>query len=220
MTLIRGMTIGTAADEEEEEVGEEDQDWAARSTAVGVLKAIKFRSTADLGEDWVVTGGEGSSLGHGYRNGVSIDTSVYLPGSSASLRQRFLSNTIEGACGRWDMHFGGGLSSGYQTSGGASNPEENTLFIGEGEELWVQLRPRWNAAMVEQVVPQNVGTKVGDLGDGSNNPSLVMQSISFSTNSNLQIYTGGSGSALEETRDGDFFRQNATAPYCSYTSGC
>jgi hypothetical protein len=216
MTITRGLVIGTVAEEEEEEA---DQDWLARSTAAGVLKAFKFTSAAELGEDWVISAGEGSSTGHGYRNGAAIDTATFIPGSTSSLRLRFLTNTIEGECGRWDTHFGGALSSGYQTSGGASNPEANAVFVGENGEVWVQFRVRWNAAMVEQVVPQNYGTKVGDLGDGSNNPSLVMQSISFSTNSNLQIYTGGAGATLEEVRDGNFFRQNATAPYCSYTSG-
>jgi hypothetical protein len=210
MTLIRGMTIGTAV---AEEPVEDDQDWAVRSTAVGVLKAFKFRTDVDLGEDWVASGGSASSLGHGYRdfNGTpAIDTSVYLPGSSASMRMTHPSGGNAGACGRWDTHFGGGLSCMFPMPG-----EANVLAIGEGEDLWYQYRIRWDSAMVNEVVPANVGVKLADIGDGSNKPQLVHQGWQASP---LIISYDGNNPAITlwEVVGADQRLQGGTAPYCVY----
>jgi hypothetical protein len=217
VTSTRGLVIGAISEPEDL------SDWEARSTAPGVLKAVKFRTEADLGEDWINTFPEGrnSPTGSGYQRPFTtpvIDSNVALPGSTTSMRLTHPSGGTAGACGRWDTHFGGALSNLSPLPG-----EANVVKVGEGEELWYQYRVLWDAATLE-LVPNsaiNTGMKLSILGDGSNKPQIVHQGwynspliISYDGNNpavSLYELHGGIGAYPNGIR-----LQGGTAPYCNY----
>jgi hypothetical protein len=191
----------------------DEADFIARSTASGVIASNNFNSSAELGEDWTLTGGNFSTARFGWESGTDvnaavpeIDTNVKLSGSG-SLRLTLNSGSTANGCGKWVTRF-------PVVSGGSTY-----RTFGENQEFWLQYRFRVNAGYL-QVVGQNEGTKLSDIGTGNTSPSLVLQT--WSNTLYPFVYLGSSNPGLYGQNGSDILLQNGTAPYCVYpgSPGC
>jgi hypothetical protein len=146
MTITRGLVIGTAAEDEED--SEADADWLLRSTASGVFRTFHFNDTSQLGAN--NPSGAWQTADWFYQDGTatvpSISTEQKCSGA-ASLMFEIPTNTDANAGGNFQAHFG--------TVG-------DLRLVGEGDEIFISYRCRWNSAMAT-ITAQNTGTKFGGI---------------------------------------------------------
>jgi hypothetical protein len=121
-----------------------DADWLARSTAEGVFRTFHFNDSSQLGANQATGPWQTADYFHldGNTTTPSIATDQKCSGTG-SLYFEIPTNTDEGAAGSWETHFG--------TVG-------DLRLVGEGDEVFISFRCRWNAAMAT-ITAQNIGTK-------------------------------------------------------------
>jgi hypothetical protein len=125
-----------------------DADWLARSTADGVFRTFHFNDSSQLGPN--SASGPWQTADWFHQSGTStvptISTEQKCSGA-ASLMFEIPTNTDANAGGNFQAHFG--------TVG-------DLRLVGEGDEIFISYRCRWNAAMAT-ITAQNQGTKYGGI---------------------------------------------------------
>jgi hypothetical protein len=143
-----GTTSGGEEEGEESSGDGADADWLTRSTAPGVFRSFHFNDSSQLGP--LVGVGAWQTADWFYQSGSSTDPSISTEqkcSGTGSLYFEIPTNSSASAGGNWQGHFG--------TVG-------DLRLVGEGDEIFISYRCRWNAAMAT-ITAQNEGTKFGGI---------------------------------------------------------